>query len=70
MSNSATTEALSPESIDEAAQAIVHDSQRAVRRLDTLIGERNDLLLMQARRSIRRAAGRAAELGRQRARAA
>jgi hypothetical protein len=70
MSNGATTETPGPESIDEAARAIVHDCRRAVRRLDTLIGERNDLLLMQARRSIRRAAARAAELGSSQAHAA
>jgi hypothetical protein len=57
-------------SSDEAALAIVHDCERAIRRLDTLIGERNDVLLVQARRSVRRAASRAAELGRARPHAA
>jgi hypothetical protein len=54
--------ARSDEAAEELARAIVHDCQRAVRRLDTLIGERNDVLLLQARSSIRRAASRAAAL--------
>jgi len=48
--------------IDDPAAAIISECERAVRRLNRLIGERNDILLEQARSSIHRAAACAAEL--------
>jgi hypothetical protein len=48
------------ESADELARQVRIDCNRALRRLDTLIGERNDVLLDQVRAFVRHASDLAA----------
>jgi hypothetical protein len=54
------TQRTSAESADELAREMRIECSRALRRLDTLIGERNDVLLHQVRASVRHASDLAA----------
>ena len=52
-----TTQTASPSDVSEAIRV---DCERAIRRLDVLIGERDDVLLRQVRQFVRHAAELAA----------